>query len=216
MENPTRLIDISVPLHPELPVWPDGDSFQTPLRSDIKKGDICNVTSIHLNAHMGTHIDAPLHFIDDGETTDNIPLEKMNGSCYVVDLSGIDQITADHLEAVNLPIGVRRILLKTNNSNLWTNFSHPFYEDFCALKPNAAEWLVNHGIDLVGIDYLSISPFRDPPEVVHQILLEENIVILETINLKEVLPGYYDLVCLPLKIKGLEGNPVRAVLKPKK
>ena len=207
------LIDISVPLHEGLPVWPDGNKYSTKLTASIPAGDICNVTQIELGAHMGTHIDAPLHFIDGAATTDTIPLEQMNGPCYAVELPNLEKITASDLQKAAIPSGVTRLLLKTDNSNLWKNLSHPFYKDFCALSADAATYLVDLGISLVGIDYLSISAFHDPPEVVHQILLSKDIVILETINLLNVSPGFYELICLPLKIQGVEGNPTRAVLR---
>ena len=99
---------------------------------------------------------------------------------------------------------------------MWKNLSHPFYEDYCALTADAAEWVRDRGIHLIGIDYLSISLFKDPPEIVHQILLKAEIVIIEGLNLTDVPAGNYRLICLPMKVKDVDGIPARVVLEDKK
>lgn len=207
-----QLIDISVTLQPGLPVWPTNKPLSITQVASMKDGSIANVTSFATNSHTGTHIDAPLHFVDDAKTTEEIPLEKMVGPCHVAELLGKPYITAADLESLNLPAGVEKLLLKTDNSQLWNDMTHPFKEDFCAITADAAHWVVDRGIHLIGIDYLSIQLFHDPVDT-HVILLSNDVVILEGIDLRHVEPGEYRLICLPLKIKGVEGTLARAVLE---
>ncbi len=207
-----KLIDISVPLQPGIPVWPGNKPFTVTQLLSMKNGADANVTTLATNSHTGTHIDAPLHFVDDAKTTEEIPLEKLIGLCQVVDLQGKTKITAADLEALHLKPGTEKLLFKTDNSRLWNDMTHPFYEDFCALTADAAQWVVDHGIHLVGIDYLSIQLYHDSFET-HVILLSNEVVIVEGLDLREVAPGEYRLICLPLKIKGVEGTLARAVLE---
>jgi arylformamidase len=207
-----NLIDISVPLHPGLPVWPTSRPATITQTESMKKGSIANVTRMEIGSHTGTHIDAPLHFVDDAKTTEEIPLEKFVGTCQVLDFQGKTKITANDLAAVRLQKGVEKLLFKTDNSRLWDNFSHPFDENFCALDAGAAQWVVDNGIHLVGIDYLSIQLYHDPPDT-HVILLSNEVVIVEGLDLRQVEPGVYRLICLPLKIRGVEGTLARAVLE---
>ena len=208
----TQLIDISVPLHPRLPVWPGNRPLSIRQTESMKEGSVANVTRLETGSHTGTHIDAPLHFVDDAKTTEEIPLEKLVGPCLVADFRGKEKITAKDLEVLALPPGVEKLLFKTDNSRLWEDFSHPFFENFCALTADAAQWVVDHHIHLVGIDYLSIQLYHDSPET-HVILLSKEVVIVEGLDLRQVEPGRYRLICLPLKIKGVEGTLARAVLE---
>lgn len=209
----SKLIDISVTLQTGLPIWPGNEPMSVVQLEKIKDGSAANVTQFGTNSHTGTHIDAPLHFVDGGKTTLDIPLEKLTGSCQVVDLQGRKKITADDLEGLQLHSGVEKLLFKTDNSRLWENMvDQRFYEDYCALTADAAQWVVDRSIHLVGIDYLSIQLFRDPPDT-HVILLSNEVVIVEGLDLRQVSPGSYRLICLPLKIKGVEGALARAVLE---
>ena len=207
-----ELIDISVPLQPGLPVWPGNKPLSIVQTNSMKNGSDANVTRFETGSHTGTHIDAPLHFVDDAKTTLEIPLEKLVGPCQVVDLQGKTKISAADLEALNLLPGVEKLLFKTDNSRLWDNMTHSFYEDFCALTADAAQWVVDHSIHLVGIDYLSIQLYRDSFET-HVILLSNEVVIVEGLDLRHVEPGAYRLICLPLKIKGVEGTLARGILE---
>ena len=211
--NTKTLYDITVPTHPELPVWKDDNKAKIWQSARISQGDICNVSNLRMGVHTGTHIDAPLHFIDGGKTTNEIPLHQLIGACFVVELEGRKEITAQGLAALEIPSGTTKLLIKTDNSDLWKDLSHPFYEDYCALTTDAAEWVRDVGISLIGIDYLSISLFKDPPEVVHQILLKAEIVIVEGLNLTDVPTGNYRLLCLPMKVEGVDGIPARVVLE---
>lgn len=207
-----KIIDISVPLSPELPVWTGDHTVQITQEYNMEKGDQANLTSLSMSSHTGTHIDAPLHFVDGGKTTAEIPLDHLIGSCLVVDCSGLKKITAADLAALNIPAGTKKVLLKTDNSAHWDNPKHPFYLDYCALTKEAAQWVVDHGIHLIGIDYLSIQLYTDPADT-HVVLLSNEVVIVENLDLRFVAPGNYRLICLPLKIEGVEGTVARAVLE---
>ncbi len=207
-----KIIDISVPLSPGLPVWTGESRLVVTKNSDMEKGDDANVSHLQFGSHTGTHIDAPLHFVKDGKTTEEIPLGKLIGPCLVVDCRGKTKITAADLDSLNIPIGTEKLLFKTDNSKLWEQPEHEFYLDFCALTADAAQWVVDHGIHLVAIDYLSIQKYYDPIDT-HVILLSNEVVIVENVDLRFVEPGEYRLVCLPLKIKGVEGTLARAVLE---
>jgi len=207
-----ELIDISVPLHPGLPVWPGSHGVHISRLMNVADGDIANVSRLDIDVHSGSHIDAPLHFLDDGDTTDEIPLEKFVGPCFVADFRGLTRITAADLEAAGIPPGTQRLLLKTSNSDFWQDFAQPFRTDFCALTLDGAQWVADQGMFLVGIDCHSIQLYDDPFDT-HIVLLERKIVIVESLNLRDVAPGLYELLCLPLRVRGLEGVPVRALLR---
>ncbi len=166
-----------------------------------------------MSVHTGTHIDAPLHFVEGGVATDEIPLEQLVGECLVVELTGRDCITPDDLQSLDIPAGTKKLIFKTDNSRLWADLAHSFYEDYCALTTEGAEWVRDFGIHLFGIDYLSVSLYKDPPETVHRILLGADMVLIEGLNLMGVPPGNYRLTCLPFKIANVEGAPARVILE---
>ena len=205
-----ELFDISVPLRPGMVVYP-GD---TPLRFErsqaIARGDAYNLTRLQLSAHAGTHVDAPLHFIDGAPGVTDLPLTALIGPAYVVDATGISaDIDAATLARLDVPAGVSRIIFKTPNSRLWDR--QEFSADFFGVTADAAKALVSSGVELVGIDYLSLAPASDPAPA-HIVLLEAGVVILEGVDLRAVEPGPYRLICLPLPIEGCDGAPARAVL----
>jgi len=208
-----KVIDISLPLSDSLPVWPGCQRFQVVPRLSIQNGDLTNDSNLVMNVHTGTHIDAPAHFFAHGASVEMIALATMVGTAYVADLQTIDRITATDLEQLHLPPNVTRLLCKTRNSALWQRGESEFDPDFVALTADAAQWVVDQGITLIGVDYLSVQRFDDGPET-HRILLEKPVVIVEGLNLAEVTPGWYTLICLPLKLIGAEGAPVRAILFP--
>ena len=179
----------------------------------MSDGADANVTFLAMGSHTGTHIDAPLHFVDGGKTTDEIPLEKMVGPCQVIDFRGQEKISADDLAAkfaTAKPAG--KLLFKTDNSILWENPKHEFFLDYCALTSGAAQWCVDHEVHLVGIDYLSIQRYYDPIDT-HVVLLSNEVVIIENLDLRKVEEGNYRLICLPLKVEGVEGTLARAILE---
>jgi arylformamidase len=209
-----QIIDISVTLHSQLVAWPGGVGFSTSHAARIAAGDEANVTIIHTNAHIGTHVDAPLHFVDKMRHVADLELQRMVGPCSVLDFRGHRVITAPMLQQAKdkQPLQAR-LLFKTDNSALWHTQNSTFYPDFCALSADAAEWAVANDIQLLGIDYLSIQRYEDSFET-HRIILRKEIVILEGLDLSQVEAGNYMLCCLPLKIQGADGAPARAVLMP--
>lgn len=207
-----RFIDISVPLGPDMPIWPGSTSVQIQRTMRLDDGDQANVSRINCSVHAGTHIDAPQHYLEDGYTVDQVPLDVLMGPAVVAFLPDVDVITADILSAIELPDETKRLLLRTRNSDLWASGVTDFRKDYVALTSDAAQWLVDHHIQLIGIDYLSIQPFHDSP-LTHKTLLKANVIILEGLNLAAVHPGMYDLICLPIRLVGTEGAPARAILR---
>lgn len=207
-----RFIDISVPLGPDMPIWPGSSVVQIKRTMRLDDGDQANVSRIDCNVHAGTHIDAPRHYLEDGDTVDQVPLDVLMGPAIVAFLPKPSVISADTLASINLPDETKRLLLRTRNSELWASGVTDFRKDYVALTSDAAQWLVDHDIKLIGIDYLSIQPFHDSP-LTHKTLLKANVIILEGLNLAAVHPGMYDLICLPIRLVGAEGAPARAVLR---
>ena len=208
-----RLHDISVAVCPQMPSWPGDPTFESRLVDAIAQGEAANVSWIGMGAHSGTHVDAPLHFFENGAAVDSLPLDVLVGPCIVAELPATGAIRAADLEALSLPADVTRLLLKTLNSALWRSHPGAFQADFVGLAPDAARWVINQGIRLLGVDYLSVEPYPAPREhPVHKTLLAAGVVLLEGTDLSAVSPGAYMLVCLPLKLIGLEGAPARAVL----
>jgi arylformamidase len=156
-------------------------------------------------------VDAPFHFIEGGSTIESMPLDALCGRAFVAELGRVRSIGGKELEAALIPGGTERLLLKTGNSLFWKE--HTFNAAYAALTEDGARRLVESGIRLVGIDYLSIGPYPDGSNV-HRILLSAGIVIVEGLDLGHVKPGGYKLVCLPLKVAGAEGIPARAILIP--
>jgi arylformamidase len=207
-----ELIDITVGISNGMLVWPGDEPVRLGWESRIAEGASSNVSSIQIGAHVGTHIDMPLHFIEGATNLDNLDLTCLMGAATVVGVPEENTcINAGFLEGLRLE-DVTRLLFKTSNSKLWDGPSQPFNPDYVALESSAARWLVERGCKLVGIDYLSIAPYNDLVTP-HEILLSNNVIILETLDLRNVQPGKYELICLPLKLESREASPVRAILK---
>lgn len=206
------IYDISLTISPSMPIWPGDPAVELTQVSSIAQGANANVSRLNFSVHTGTHVDAPHHFLDGQRTVDALPLEVLTGPCYVLQLDdGIASITAEVLEAAHLPADVSRLLFHTRNSEYWAKGVSEFQTDFVAVPLDGAEWLVRRGIKLVGVDYLSVSPYKKSRPT-HEALLKAGVVIVEGLNLSEVGQGAYDLYCLPLKIAGSDGAPARAIL----
>jgi arylformamidase len=190
-----RIIDVSVPVRPGMITYPGDPEVRLERVSSIADGDVVNLSRLDLGVHSGTHVDAPLHFLDGGASVETLPLDVLVGPCVVV----------EGLDPAAVPAGAERVLFKTPNGRLWER--DEFSEDFVALDAEAARALVAAGVRLVGIDYLSIGD-----EEAHRILLGAGIVAVEGLDLREVEPGDYRLVCAPLKLVGAEGAPARVLL----
>jgi arylformamidase len=209
----TRLIDVSLKVGPDLLVWPGNPGVIIEPTSRISRGDSSNVSEVRLGSHTGTHVDPPSHFLDDGATADDLPLDVMVGKAAVADLRGMaGPIGPEELAGLSLSGEVTRLLLRTDNSALWASGPRTFPDEYVCLSPDGARWVVDHGIGLIGIDFLSIEVRGAPGHPTHRTLLEAGVVILEGLDLSGVEPGEYTLVCFPLKIAGGDGAPARAVL----
>lgn len=206
-----KIYDITIPITQDMPVWPGDSGVKITQVSSIEEGDNSNVSHLSLGSHTGTHVDAPLHFVPGGLTLDQVPLERFIGDVQVLEIMDVDLITAETFGRLNIRIKSSRILIKTRNSLIWEKGDKNFQKAFVALSPDAAQYLVEHQVKLIGIDYLSIAPFRESRPT-HEVLLSAGIVILEGIDLTEVEPGEYQLYCLPLKVVGIDGAPARVIL----
>ncbi len=206
-----RTYDITLTITPEMIVWPGDPQVDMKRLSSISAGDNANVTQISMSCHTGTHVDAPDHFMNNGKTVELLTLDLLLGRAYVLHLPNVNLITASVLMGADIPPRTRRLLFKTRNSDFWASGNKEFQADFVALSVDAAEWLVDRNVKVVGIDYLSIAPFKQGKPV-HTILLEAGVVVIEGLDLSKVSQGRYTLTCLPLKLGGAEGAPTRAIL----
>jgi arylformamidase len=206
-----RIHDISLPIAAGGFVYPGNPSIEITLQQALSRGDGANVSALAFGSHTATHVDAAKHFFDGGQTVDLLPLDRLIGPATVIEFDDtVMAIGRSDLERHDLS-GVRRVLFKTRNSRVLQ--SQPtFSSDYTYVAPDAAEYLVQLGIELVGVDYLSIEQFRSGHHRTHRALLEMAVVIIEGLALADVSPGTYELICLPLKLTGLDGAPARAVL----
>lgn len=178
----------------------------------LEAGNQANVSRLDCDVHVGTHVDAPWHFLKNGATVEQLPLDILIGPAIVAYLPGASAITASDLADLALPTGTKRLLLRTSNSELWAAGVTEFRTDYVALTADAARWVVDQSIYLIGVDYLSVQRYEDDP-LTHQILLEAGVIILEGLNLAGVRPGVYELICLPIHLVGADGAPARVVLR---
>jgi arylformamidase len=206
------IYDISLAISPNLPTWPGDPGLELTVFASMDEGAHANKTRISSNVHLGTHVDAPHHFLNDGRTVEGLSLDVLTGPCYVVQLpDGIEAITADVLERTEITSEMKRILFGTRNSHFWARGESTFQTDYVAITEEGAQWLVERGVELVGVDALSVAPYGDS-EPTHKVLLRAGVIIVEGLNLANVVRGFYDLYCLPLKIAGCDGAPARAIL----
>ncbi len=204
------LIDVTLPIHPGMVIYEGDPGVEVRPFRRIARGEPANVSSISLGSHTGTHLDAPAHFLEGAATLDRISLDTLVGPALVAESRARRLITRDEIEAIPLG-GHTRLILKTRNSALWSRGR--FTREYVALDLGAARGLVERGIRLVAIDYLSIEAFDSPGHPIHTLLLGAGIVIVEGLDLSAVTPGEYELLCLPLALLGIDGAPCRVVLR---
>ncbi len=206
-----RLHDISVPLIQDLPTWPGEEGLRRTLVA-TQPNDPATVSHLAFGAHSGTHVDAPVHFLLDGEGLESFPLESFIGPCFVADLVHVTSlVSGDDLEDAAVPDDVERILALTRNSG-WSRRDQTFRPDYVAFDLSAAEWCMDRGVILLGNDYLSVEAYHTEDHQVHKTLLGGGVAILEGLDLDGVSPGRYELSAFPIHIPGSDGSPVRAVL----
>ena len=204
-----HMYDVTRVLRPGMPTWPGEPGPEvTPLKQ-MSKGDPADVSHLALGVHTGTHVDAPKHFVSGGAGAEALPLAALIGPARVVAISDPRAICVEELEGLEVE-GEPRLLFRTRNSDEWSDSR--FQKKFVYLDPEAAVWLAGHGTRLVGVDYLSVESFTAEEPLTHRTLLEDGVVILEGLDLREVPAGEYLLVCLPLRLAGADGAPARAVL----
>ena len=209
------IYDISVPISNELPTWPGDPSVQLTVWRSLSSGDSANVSMLNFGAHTGTHVDAPAHFIEGAAPVESLPLDVLIGEALVLEVPDDMHAINEEFVIANCPPGTTRVLFKTRNSAFWSESEPVFHTDFTYLELNAAQRLVEQGIKLVGIDYLSIEKYHSPKNETHLALLSYGVVILEGLNLTDVPPGKYELICLPLRLRSSKGDgaPARVVLR---
>lgn len=204
--------DISVTITNQLPTWPGDPNVELGRVSKIEEGANANVSQICMGVHTGTHVDAPFHFLPGGSTVESMPLDVLVGPVLVVRIPDeVEVINSEALKQAHIPANTERLLFKTRNSAFWAEKEQHFHTDFIGIDQDGADYLVNLGIKLVGIDYLSISPYHHSRPT-HEALLSAKMVIIEGLNLARIEPGSYTLYCLPLKLGGSDGAPARAIL----
>jgi len=206
----TRIYDISTPVRDGGVDYPENPEIHIQPQQAISQGAGANVSSVAFGSHTGTHVDAVRHFFDDGQTVDQIPLERFIGPALLLAFPD-DLMSVGAADIAKHEIGDHtRILLRTRNSSFLEG--PQFVKDYTYLAPDGAEYLVSHGVELVGIDYFSIEQFHSGHHRTHRALLEKGVVIVEGLALSEPPAGAYQLICLPLRQAGLDGAPARAVL----
>jgi arylformamidase len=201
-----EILDISIPIRTRMPIYPANPGVALRRIDAIADGAVANVSAVDLGAHTGTHVDAPNHFLDGAGGVDTVALAPLIGPAVVVDATAVDKtLDAAAVAAAGVPAGAERVLFKTRNSQLWEQ--DEFSEDFVSFDASGARALLDAGVSLVGIDYLSVG---DPGA--HRALLGADVAVVEGLDLRAAEPGPYQLVCLPLKLVGSDGGPARAVL----
>jgi len=211
-----KIYDISIPISNEMIVWPGDPPVNIRTISSIAKGDDANVSLVQMSVHTGTHIDAPKHFLESGQTTDQIPISQFSGKTLVLEIDPNEELITSSVLTRHpdwdLVKQSKKVLFKTKNSSLWQTQPHLFFRNYVGIDKSGAETLAELDLELIGVDYLSIAPFSDTTQP-HNILLSKGIILLEGIDLSDVPPGFYEMICLPLSFSGVEGAPARAILK---
>lgn len=210
-----KIYDVSLPITPEMVVWPGDPQVAIRQVSALERGDESNVSQIRMSVHTGTHIDAPLHFLRDGKPIGDIPLEKLVGKAVVLaipdDVEVISRAILEKHPHLQLLDEIKKVLFKTRNSSADLTEAVEFDKNYVGLDTSGARFLREFDLDLIGLDYLSVAAYHDTDRP-HEILLTREVVLLEGLDLAEAPAGIYDLYCLPLKLADCEGAPARVIL----
>lgn len=205
-------IDISLRLRSNMPTWPGGRGYRRDLTRSMARGDAVTESAIEMGVHCGTHVEAPLHFLDAGASMNDVDVDVLVGPALVVHLPDAHSIGYAELESAVGSRRVDRLLLRTRNSDRWES-AVSFDPAYVALTRDGAEWIAERGTRLIGVDYLSVQRYGDDPET-HRVLMRSNVIILEGLDLSRATAGEYRLTCLPLSLDGAEAAPARAILEP--
>jgi arylformamidase len=205
-----RVHDISLPIEAGLPTWPTSEGFRLRWATSLADGDPANVTIVEMDVHTGTHVEAGMHFLSDGGPIESLDLGQLVGEADVIEVPG-DAVSAAALEAAGVPPDCHRLLVKTANSARWAAGWGAFDSVYVSLTRDAAQWVADRGLGLVGIDHLSVQLYDDDGET-HRILMRAGVAILEGLNLAGIQAGRYTLVAAPIRLTGIEAAPARALL----
>ena len=207
-----KIHDISITTTPETVTWDDSEQgYSAEWKSHVTEESVAAVSIQSFGSHTGTHLDAPKHFIAGGGSVDELDLESLVGPVEVVAIQG-NSVTAAELEAADLPGDMKRVIFKTQNTSRGLLDKPTFQRDYVGVAPDAARWLVDKGVKMVGIDYLSIGPYGGVNVETHRTLLGAGVVAVEGLLLTDIEPGRYFLAALPPKMGGVEGSPCRVIL----
>lgn len=206
-----KWIDVTVPMREGMVHWPGDPAFRRRKIKDIAKGDSSTVSLVAMGVHTGTHVDAPRHFIRRAKGIDSISIGRLVGPARVIVIRNKKVITEKELRSHRIRKGQRVVFKTRNSSRAWGNGR--FVKDFVYLSHESARYLVKLGISTVGIDYLSVGGYKKDGALVHRTLLRGGVAVIEGLDLGAVRQGWYDLVCLPLKITGSDGAPARAIMR---
>jgi len=207
-----KINDVTLTIREGMAVWPGDPEINLHRIEKLEEGANANVTYMGFAVHTGTHVDAPRHFLADADSVDQLDLEVLVGGVTVVEIpQKVDQITASEIDKAGLVKGTERVLFKTRNSNYWIEGSDTFQTGFAGITDDGAQALVDLGVKLVGIDYLSIAPYK-MSRPTHLVLLKARMVVIEGLNLSKINAGKYMLYCLPIKLANSDGAPARVIL----
>jgi len=204
-------MDISVPIYTGMAHWPDNPPVRVEHLLHIRRGDICTVSTLSMGSHTGTHMDGPFHFLLEGKRLHEMPLDAAIGRARVIEIYDPESIKPDELLPHNVQQGERLLFKTLNSTRCWK--TDTFVEDFVYLSQEAARYLASVGVQTVGIDYLSVGGFAKDGLETHLALLGAGIWIIAGLDLSQIEPGTYELICLPLKIADSDGAPARAILR---
>ena len=207
----TPWIDLSLPIHEGMPIWPDNPKVSLERKQCLQHGDVCNVSQLQLGTHTGTHIDGINHFIKGAPGVDQMPLDLMTGIARVVEIRHPSQITAQELAEHDLQAG-ERVLFRTRNS-IHLHQGESFQKEFVHIAEDAAEYLASKEVALIGVDYLSVGGFEGNVVAVHHALLGAGIWCVEGLNLNELSEGSYEFLCLPIRLIDGDGGLTRAIAR---
>ena len=210
----SRIVDISLPIGSDLLTWPGDPAIEIEPRLRLSRGDAANVSELRIGTHTGTHVDPPIHFIDGAAGIDAVPVEVLYGDAFVADARGRPgELGPAELDELGVPEGTTRLLLRSDNSRIWRRLPTSFPAEYTCLSPDGARWIVERGILLVGVDFLSVEARGAKGHPTHVELLSNGVVVVEGLDLGAVEPHRtYTLAVLPLRIVEGDGGPARAIV----